>query len=54
MNDKKINCKDVMAHICDNLGEELNSPKCVEIKNHIENCDNCKNYFNSVETKYSL
>jgi len=50
MNDKKLNCKDVMAHICDNLGEELNSPKCVEIKNHIENCDNCKNYFNSVET----
>jgi hypothetical protein len=50
MSDNKVNCKDVMAHICDNLGEELNSPKCIEIKNHIEHCDNCKNYFNSVET----
>jgi len=50
MNDKKVNCKDVMTHICDNLGEELNSPKCVEIKNHIENCESCKHYFNSVET----
>lgn len=50
MSDNKVSCKDVMTHICDNLGEELNSPKCVEIKNHIENCDNCKHYFNSVET----
>lgn len=50
MSDNKVNCKDVMTHICDNLGEELHSPKCVEIKNHIENCDNCKHYFNSVET----
>lgn len=43
-------CKDVMAHICDNLGEELNSPKCIEIKAHLEKCDNCQHYFNSVET----
>jgi len=50
MSDNKVNCKDVMTHICDNLGEELNSPKCVEIKNHIENCESCKHYFNSVET----
>jgi predicted anti-sigma-YlaC factor YlaD len=42
-------CKEVMNHICDNLGEELDSPKCIEIKNHLENCDNCKHYFNSVE-----
>lgn len=43
-------CKDVMAHICDNLGEELDSPKCIEIKTHLENCDNCQHYFKSVET----
>lgn len=43
-------CKEVMSHICDNLGEELDSPKCVELKNHLEHCDNCKHYFNSVGT----
>ncbi|MFA3783640.1 zf-HC2 domain-containing protein [Melioribacteraceae bacterium 4301-Me] len=43
-------CKDVMNHICDNLGEELDSPKCVEIKAHLEHCDNCKKYFKSIET----
>lgn len=43
-------CKEVMSHICDNLGEELNSPKCIEIKAHLENCPNCQHYFHSVET----
>ena len=42
-------CKDVMSHICDNLGEELNSQKCISIKAHLENCNDCKHYFNSVE-----
>jgi len=57
MNDNKLklhnlipSCKDVMSHICDNLGEELNSPKCIEIKAHLEKCENCQHYFNSVET----
>lgn len=50
MTENKPACKDVMAHICDNLGEELNSEKCISIKAHLENCENCQYYFNSVET----
>ena len=45
----KVTCKVVMDHICENLGEELNSEKCNAIKNHLDECDDCKNYFNSVE-----
>jgi hypothetical protein len=44
-----ITCKHVMQHICENLGEELNSEKCVEIKKHLESCPHCKEYFKSVE-----
>lgn len=47
---EEITCKDVMSHICDNLGEELNSPRCLAIKEHLENCDSCKSYRKSVET----
>jgi hypothetical protein len=50
MNKNKPGCKDVMSHICDNLGEEMNSQKCIDIKAHLEGCDNCQHYFNSVET----
>jgi len=50
MPENKPSCKDVMSHICDNLGEEINSQKCVDIKIHLDSCDNCQHYFNSVET----
>ncbi|MGE5432277.1 MAG: zf-HC2 domain-containing protein [Syntrophomonadaceae bacterium] len=50
MENNKVTCREVMDHICDNLGEELNSPRCLEIKEHMENCGSCRNYFNSVET----
>lgn len=49
MHNEKVSCHDVMNHICDNLGEDLNSPRCVAIKEHLENCDSCQKYFHSVE-----
>jgi predicted anti-sigma-YlaC factor YlaD len=49
MNDEKITCKDVMSHICESLGEDLDSPKCVAIKNHLNECPDCTKYFKSVE-----
>ena len=49
MNEQKPNCKDVMQHICESLGEELNSDKCVAIKNHLDSCPDCKSYFKTVE-----
>lgn len=45
----KVTCREVMEHVCESLGEELNSPKCVAIKSHLENCETCQNYFHSVE-----
>lgn len=50
MKEHKVTCKKVMHHICDNLGEDLDSPKCIEIKVHLESCENCKNYFDSIDT----
>ncbi len=49
MNDDKKICKEVMSHICDSLGEDLDSPKCIAIKNHLDECPDCSNYFKSVE-----
>ena len=45
MKNEKLNCKDVMAHICENIG-----PKFIAIKANLESFPNFKNYFNSVET----
>lgn len=54
MNQQTVSCKEVMNHICESLGEEINSPKCVAIKIHLENCSGCKNYFDSIEKTISF
>jgi len=46
----QILCKEVMQHICENIGENLNSDKCIAITEHLDNCDNCQNYFKTVES----
>lgn len=50
MKNSKVKCKEVMSHICDSLGEDLNSPKCINIKDHLEKCPSCQSYFESVES----
>ena len=50
MKNEKVNCKEVMSHICDSLGEDLDSPKCVNIKDHLEGCPSCQKYFESVDS----
>jgi predicted anti-sigma-YlaC factor YlaD len=44
-----VSCKDVMKHVCESLGEDLNSDKCRDIKQHLDDCPGCQNYFKSVE-----
>ncbi len=50
MKKENVSCKDVMSHICDSLGEDLNSPTCINIKVHLEKCPNCQKYFDSVDS----
>jgi predicted anti-sigma-YlaC factor YlaD len=49
MSKDKVNCKDVMHNVCESLGEDLNSDKCVAIKKHLEECPGCKSYFETIE-----
>ena len=47
--EKKVTCLEVMSHICDSLGEDLDSERCLDIKSHLEQCPDCTNYFKSVQ-----
>jgi len=49
MKKQKITCKDVMKHVCESLGENLNNEKCAQIKDHLDSCPKCRDYFKSVE-----
>jgi len=44
-----VTCKEVMKHVCESLGEDLNSEQCRNIKLHLEECPGCQNYFKTVE-----
>jgi hypothetical protein len=48
-NEIKVTCLEVMSHICDSLGEDLDSERCKDIKSHLEQCPECTNYLKSVE-----
>ena len=44
-----MKCKEAYAHICDNLDADLNSPKCIEIRKHLESCPDCSAFLDSVK-----
>ncbi len=46
---ENLSCKTVIEYICDNLGEDLDSPRCKKIKEHLDGCDSCNEYFGSVK-----
>jgi anti-sigma factor RsiW len=44
-----MKCGDVYLHICDHLDEDLASPRCRQIKRHLDECPNCRAYLDSLK-----
>jgi hypothetical protein len=42
-------CREIYRHICENLDTDLGSEQCREIRAHIEKCDNCTAYLDSLK-----
>ena len=54
MNRTRIYCKDVALHICENLDEDINSPRCRQIRKHLSKCPNCTAYLDSLKKTVAL
>ncbi|HPN37433.1 MAG TPA: hypothetical protein PL041_03455 [Melioribacteraceae bacterium] len=54
MKETNKNCSDVINHICENLGEDNNSPNCIALKEHLNNCPNCQSYLKSLKLTINL
>ena len=39
----------LFSQVCDHLGDDINSPMCKEIKEHLENCPDCTMYIDSIK-----
>ena len=49
-----MKCKEVYHEICDSLDQDLNSPRCREIKKHLETCPDCAQFLNSMKKTVML
>ncbi len=50
----KLTCKEVINQVCEHLGELPDSPVCIAIQDHLKECDNCTNFYDSLEKTITL
>lgn len=43
-----MECLDTIDQICEALGEDINSPLCKEVEQHLKNCPHCCAHVDSV------
>ena len=46
--------KKMVEQICDFMGEDIDSPKCQEVADHLNMCPKCKVYFDTVKKTVTL
>ena len=46
---KSVSCKEVMSYVCECLAQDTSSQKCLDLKAHLDDCEECKEYFKSVK-----
>lgn len=47
-------CADVLQRLCDELAEDIDSELCVELKKHLEECEECRTQLESMRTLVHL
>jgi predicted anti-sigma-YlaC factor YlaD len=46
--------EELIAQLCDAMGEDLDAPFCREVAEHLANCPQCKEQFDSVKRTVKL
>jgi predicted anti-sigma-YlaC factor YlaD len=46
--------KKMVEQICDFMGEDIDSPACQEVADHLNMCPTCKVYFDTVKKTVTL
>ncbi len=49
-----MKCETVYLHICDHLDEDIDSPRCRQIKRHLDDCPDCREYLASIKSTIAL
>jgi len=44
-----VSCKEVMHYVCECLAQDTSSERCIDLKEHLDSCEDCREYFKSVK-----
>ena len=47
-------CEKLLKQVCDELSEDVNSEVCSELRQHLEECDDCRNQVESMRGTVNL
>jgi predicted anti-sigma-YlaC factor YlaD len=51
---KKADHKEIIEQLCDAMGEDLDTPVCREVAEHLSKCPECQAQFDTVRQTVSL
>ena len=49
-----MKCKEVYEYVCENLDEQPDSPRCRQIRRHLESCPSCQTYLDGLKKTVAL
>jgi len=47
-------CDKILKQVCDDLAEDVNSEFCESLKNHLEECENCRTEIGAMKNAVNL
>ena len=52
--ERAVRCKEVTKHVCEHLDEKMDSPRCRQIRKHLQECPDCTAYFDVLKKTIKL
>ena len=47
-------CEKLLKRVCDDLSENINSDLCQQLRNHLEDCEDCRNQVETMRETVTL
>ena len=47
-------CEELLKRVCDDLSENINSDLCQKLRDHLQDCDDCRNQVETMRETVSL
>jgi predicted anti-sigma-YlaC factor YlaD len=51
---RAVRCEEVTKHVCEHLDEQMDSPRCRQIRKHLQGCPDCTAYLDGLKKMIKL